>query len=952
MNKFINRFLSFLSLGILCTLTANAIPASKELRIIQQPDGTSLTVRMIGDEYFHCLMTEDGYLIKKNSDGWYNYIGNNGELSLYRASNISDRSVEEIEMLKSIDSETLFNALKNETLMNSRMQKTFLRPRQNSITKSLGESKWDNSDGHDIRAFPTEGEQNVLVILVNFKNDSFTFDADPHAAMDRMMNEVGYDEHGATGSAYDFYYASSNGLFKPSFDVYGPVTLPNNYNFYGQNDYFGNDLNPAQMIIDACDLLDDEIDFTQYDRNEDGFVDNVYVIYAGYGEADTYSDDRIWPHAWYMSEAISRYPEYDGVKLEKYATSNELNCDDEPDGIGTFCHEFAHVLGLPDLYSTVYNENVFSPGAYSALDYGPYNNNKRTPPIFSSYEQYALEWQKPIEITAAETICMLPLTDRPVSYKISADITKPTEYFLFENRQLKSWDRFIPGHGMLVWHIDYNESVWYNNIVNNAATHQYIDIIEADNKQTEATRAGDTFPGNSYFEFNSGSVPEFMNWNKKSVNYPLTAIQESPDGVISFKVLGGGDENSSLYLEASTPKVSKLSNESFSLSWNEVANATGYCLTIFPMEDYDGKTIMTYVDDYKVKNIGNVTSIDITGLEQNTTYAIILYTYSDFNAKAADVVYVNTLSDLFEDSYTKVNVSEISDVTANISWSEIPDAENYFLTVATRSYSDSKGSLIAGFDNKNLPSSEWQKSGLYDSRTNYCGENTPSLKFSKQADYLISPTFDDAIQSISFWCRISREADARLEIIGCDSEGNLITIANMTDISSEGKIVEINSMPDDIRRIAIYYYMGAVELTLNLDDLTLTFAGDVTFTPIAEYDNFEVDASTLSINVTGLEKDTEYFAYVKANNGTVDSKLSRKVMFRTNIESGIENIPMNNNTQISVSNGLISIDNDSQFDVYSIDGKIIAINATNGYMLPNKGVYIIKTSTSTTKIVW
>ena len=174
----------------------------------------------------------------------------------------------------------------------------------------------------------------------------------------------------------------------------------------------------------------------------------------------------------------------------------------------------------------------------------------------------------------------------------------------------------------------------------------------------------------------------------------------------------------------------------------------------------------------------------------------------------------------------------------------------------------------------------------------------------------------------------------------------------MTDISSEGKIVEINSMPDDIRRIAIYYYMGAVELTMNLDDLTLTFAGDVTFTPIAEYDNFEVDASTLSINVTGLEKDTEYFAYVKANNGTVDSKSSRKVMFRTNIESGIENIPMNNNTQISVSNGLISIDNDSQFDVYSIDGKIIAINATNGYMLPNKGVYIIKTSTSTTKIVW
>ena len=786
---------------------------------------------------------------------------------------------------------------------------------------------------------------------MNFANEKFSFDPEPHAALDRMMNEVGYDEYDATGSAYDFYYASSNGLFKPSFDVYGPVDLKYDYSYYGSNDYYGNDLNPADMIIEACELLDDEIDFTLYDRNNDGFVDNVYVIYAGYGEADTFIDDRIWPHAWYMSEAIGRYPEFDGVKLEKYATSNEINDVDDPDGIGTFCHEFAHVLGLPDLYSTVYNSNVFSPGEYSAMDFGPYNNNKRTPPLFSAYEQYSMEWQKPVEITAAETIVMLPLTDRPVSYKISADVTRPTEYFLFENRQLKSWDRFIPGHGMLIWHIDYNESVWYNNIVNNAATHQYVDIVEADNKQTESTRAGDTFPGNTYFEFNSSSTPEFMNWNKKTVNYPLTEIQESADGVISFKVLGGGDETSSLYLKASEPEVSALSFDSFTLQWNEIENAEGYCLTIYPMMDYDGKSIMSYVDDYKVKDVGNVTSVDITGLEQNTTYAVVLYTYSDFNAAVSDVLYVNTISESFEESAPIVAVDNVTDVTADVRWTAIESAENYMLTVATRSYGESKGSLVAGFDNKALPSSDWEKSGLFDSRENYCGENTPSLKFSKQADYLITPTFEDAIQSISFWCRISREGSGRLEIIGCDSEGNFATVAKLTDFSTVGKIFELN-MPDDIHRLAIYYYMGSVELTMNFDDFTLNFAGEVTYNPLPGYDNLSVGAETTNMKIEGLQKDTEYFAYVKANNGSSDSKYSRKLMFRTSAESGIGNVENQSAANIVVLNGVVFVSEDKTFDIYSIDGRMAARQVRGNYQLPSKGMYIIKVGNETSKIVW
>jgi hypothetical protein len=279
------------------------------------------------------------------------------------------------------------------------------------------------------------------------------------------------------------------------------------------------------------------------------------------------------------------------------------------------------------------------------------------------------------------------------------------------------------------------------------------------------------------------------------------------------------------------------------------------------------------------------------------------------------------------------------------------NAENYTLTVATRSYGESKGALVAGFDNKTLPSSEWDKSGLYDSREKYCGENTPSLKFSKQADYLITPMFDDEIQSISFWCRISREGSGRLEVIGCDSEGNLVNVAKLTDFTTTGQIVELN-MPADIHRLAIYYYMGSVELSMNIDDFTLTFAGDVTFTPVDGYDNLLVDGETLSVKVEGLQKDTEYFAFVKSNNGDVDSKMSRKAMFRTLSESGVEKVDKSAEIEVLVSNGLVSVSDMSVFDIYSIDGRLIASQIRGNYQLPNKGIYIVKSSNNAVKIVW
>lgn len=947
MNSLFKKILAGVCIGILGCSAAFAIPASQKLKAMKQPDGSTVLLKMVGDEYFHCLMTEDGYLVKATSDGWYNYISSNGEVSQVRAMNPDMRTASDKQMLASINSEQLFAMLQNNALATSARYQSATGLRK-APQKEL-ESKWDNADGHDIRDFPTEGEQKILIVLVNFPDKKFSLDEDPHAAFDRMLNEVGYDEFGATGSAYDFYTASSHGLFKPSFDVYGPVEVSQPYSYYGENDIYENDLRPGELVKEACELLDEEIDYTQYDRNNDGFVDNVYLFYAGYGEADTYIDDTIWPHAWQLQHALKGTITLDGVEIDKYAMSNEIDDQDYSNGIGTFCHEFAHVLGLPDLYSTVYNSSVVSPGEYSALDYGPYNNSGRTPPMFSIYEQYALEWTKPVDITEAATITLLPLHNRYTAYKINADVTRPVEYFLFENRQQEGWDKFIPGHGMLVWHIDYNPSVWENNIVNNTATHQYIDIVEADNVINTQTRAGDTFPGSASFDFNSSSVPEFINWNKHSVDYPITEIQESPDGVISFKVLGGGDESSSLYLATANPYVSSVSKDSFVLSWESVPEATGYCLTVYPNEDFDGKSIMTYVGDYKLKDLGDVNSVEITELATGKAYSAILYAYNDVNASVANVVYVMTSTDSFESANPIIVADNVDDTWATLQWTAVADADHYLLTVATRQYGESTDALTTGFDNKNLPSSDWQKSALFDSREKYCGENIPSLKFSKAADHLITPTFDNPMQSVSFWCRISREGIAKLQLVGYDKEGSMVDCGTLTEFSEEGTTFEVN-LPDNVYKLGIYYYLASVELTMNFDDLTINFAGEITDTPVAGFDKLSV--AETSAKVTGLEKDTEYVAYVTAvAEDATESKASRAISFRTLLESGIECVQNVAAHKVSMNNGVISL-GEAHYDIYAIDGRLIAKDINGAYQLPAKGIYIVKTAEMTAKVIW
>ena len=840
------KVLTLVCAGMLGVSAAYAVPADPRPFTVTQPDGSTLTIRIVGDEFFHCLMTEDGYLVKKASDGGYNFVDDNGEVMSLRAANAADRTESVKTALLALNPAQTFSELKASTLATSKMWNTQKAQRKLTPQRANGD-EYDNADGHDLRVFPTSGEQNVLVVCVNFSDLKFSFDPDPHAAMTRMMNEVGYSEYGASGSAFDFYTSSSAGQFIPKFDVYGPVTLSSSYSYYGADRGSEIDFRAAEMIKDVLTVLDPDVDFTQYDRNNDGYVDNIYVFYAGYGQADTGLDDVIWPHSYQLQYALGAPIEVDGVKVDKYATSNELNRNDSFDGIGTFCHEFAHVLGLPDLYETSYSSGAFTPGEYSAMDSGPYNGDGYVPPTFSCYERYALEWLNPVVIDQPMTINMAPMTRANVAYKVPASDKNAKEYFMFENRQQESWDSYIPGHGMLVWHIDFDANKWFYNIVNNSATHQGVDIEEADNAQSAQTRAGDPFPGTSgVYEFTGKSRPAFRNWANEIIDYPITEIYESVDGVISMKVKGGGDEKSPMYIASPSAKVTAIDSDKFTMEWGAVANADGYMLTVYAFEDTDGAELYGHVGDYLTKDLGNITSIEITDLDSEQAYVARLYAYNRYNMSAAQEINISTISGDLADSAPMLNVGKVLPTEAELWWTSLPDAEHYQLTVATRTVTESDDKEVASFDNKKLPSSQWYTFGGWETRTGYFGEAAPSLKFSSQGDLIETPVYDKDIHSINLWTRLSREnVSARLEVYGSDgmSKYHVATITEI-DGTEEGTNLVIDNLPYGTRQVSINYYFASKEAILYLDDITVKFVGDINDVAVDGYDDIRVDATS------------------------------------------------------------------------------------------------------------
>lgn len=514
----------FMASALLLPAVSLAIPAKTGVFTMIQPDGSTVKITRIGDERNHRTYTEDGYLLTTDpTTGALVYATADADgliaPSTVTAREIGMRTAGELSFIKTLNRDMIDNAA----------NATERLKRANAASRAANADLPANAGLCDT-PLPLKGSPKVIVVLVEYKDVKFTT---PDAAdyFNAMLNERGFSREGGTGSALDYFIDQSNGQFSPVFDCYGPVTLPNNRAYYGANSALGDDQRPHMMAVHALDALDEEVDLSPYDNDGDGTIDNVYIFYAGQGEATYGPESSVWPHSSDVTKLDSRKHFYDGKLLDHYACSNELypvdgsSTEFKVDGIGTFVHEFSHVMGLPDLYVTDYNSAPFTPGSYDVLDYGPYNNDSRTPPNYSAHERLAVGWIEPPTLRGSGEYTLEPIADTQQAYFIPTE--KENEYFIIENRRQEGWDAYIPGHGMAVWHVDFVKSIWDSNIVNNSATHQYVDLVEADNSRTTVSRDGDLFPGTrGMTEFGFETRPQLKSWGGKTLGLEFTNIRE------------------------------------------------------------------------------------------------------------------------------------------------------------------------------------------------------------------------------------------------------------------------------------------------------------------------------------------------------------------------------------------------------------------------------------------
>lgn len=578
------RFLTLAAMFMLAA-SAFAVPAKRVKRQVQQPDGSVLTVMLRGDENFHYTSTEDGQPLVQRADGAYCYatLDSNGKLtaSAQVAHDVESRGAAELSFLNYYTTESQKVRSLGMERAKQRNARRMARLANRGVVDASGKPvRRVMAGATGGEGIGVTGKRKGLVILVNFKDKKMQ-SKHTQAEWNDYFNKVGYNKYGNNGSVHDYFYAQSYGKLDLEFDVIGPVTVSKNMASYGANDAQGNDIDPAGMIKEACELAyaKEKMDMSQYDWDGDGAVDQVYVIYAGYGEAAGGEANTIWPHEWDIQGGGYSLV-LGGQRIRTYACSSELNGGSGTyiSGIGTACHEFSHCMGIPDFYDTA-GGGCFGMDAWDLMDYGSYGGDGYEPTGYNTYEKWVSGWIEPTILTEPCYIKnMKPLSDAPEACVVFNEANK-NEYYIFENRQLKGTDVALPNHGMLVIHVDYDQKVWFDNEVNNTSNHQRFTVVPADNKLTSETVTGDTYPGTTKStELTDTSKPAATLFNansdgRKFLGKPVTEITEK-DGLISFTFMGG------VNLDAPQPKVMNMTATSFTGGWNAVDGAESYTVEL------------------------------------------------------------------------------------------------------------------------------------------------------------------------------------------------------------------------------------------------------------------------------------------------------------------------------------------------------------------------------------
>ena len=564
---------------LFAAMTAGAVKMKPGINIIKQADGTTITVRAYGDEDLSYFLASDGTLLYQEGTNFY-IAGVKADGTLYStgvlAHEPSMRTIKEISAIKAQNAKAFYNSMETQAKAN-KVRREPMTP-DNSLLPSLGKHK-------------------IPVILVEFSDVEFSVE-NPKATFDKYLNgkelfnkETDPEMGQNYASVAKYFKDMSFGKFEPEFEVFGPVHLGKPLATYGAG--YSSQENMGLLLTDACTAVDDEVDFTQYDSNDDGNIDLIYIIYAGFSQSIAgNSTDCIHPKSGYLSLAKS----FDGMDVKRYGVNNELNGTPADqangpiiNGIGLFCHEFSHCMGLPDLYpksgsiaEACINQNM---DYWSLMDAGEYTANGYRPTAYTAWERERLGWMEIGTLTGPSNVELKSLDEGGAAFRIYNDKDETGhEYYIVENVQNNGWNKNLFGNGLMVTHVDYLSSQFSLGgcKVNNTEGHPRMHVMAADGMfvpeyflgstiedsyitflkehnadlvakyggqvfsidDYKAEAAGDLFPGTSNATSLTDDSQPMKAWtyNGETMGKPITDItNDTEKGIVSFKFMGGGE---------------------------------------------------------------------------------------------------------------------------------------------------------------------------------------------------------------------------------------------------------------------------------------------------------------------------------------------------------------------------------------------------------------------------
>ena len=936
-------------LAAIPTQYINSIPASPHPITVVQPDGSELVIRLRGDEFFNYRTTEDGYLLTKNKEGIFQYAELDSNRKIIstgvRARNVSTRTATEKNLLQRLTPYPDFS-------------------RENQASRMARVSQDETVQQ---RVFPSTGSPKSIVILVNFSDVSFVT-PNPQVAFTNMLNQQGYSANGATGSARDYFIDSSNGVFNPDFVVVGPFTLPQNRVFYGGNDDSGNDKNPRQMVIDACKIAaDNGVDFSIYDTDKDGRVDNVYIFYAGHNEAEGATADAVWPHRWVLNTNVT----HNGARIYDYACSSELrgSTGSTMAGIGTFAHEFGHVLGLVDYYPTN-GEKHHTLSYWNIMDAGAYSNQGRTPPSYSAYDRFYLNWLVPTELKSPQDVSLASLTSSNKAYIITQNgnhnmngkSPSPVEFFTLENRQRTGWDTYLPASGLLVTRIYYNETAWRNNEPNNIATAMGVDIIEADGIASGNTLSGDPFPGST-----NVTVYDPTLRNGTVIGKKLTQIKNE-SGVVTFKFMGGGDAPIILVEKDltlfSTVQGTPSTVQSFKVSGRKLTNNINISLQNGSHYEIKKATDLEWGNNIALSPIDSIVDTTIILIRYNPQapsfsdihYDLVILSSTNadnesfaLSGKSTRPVYVTTP--------VAYDASEMTEGSFIANWQSVDDASGYYISVY--SLSDGVSSLTEGFDNGFQAPFDWQIiSTEMISSSFYSGNSVPAIALKASGDGIVTEEYLIPVTSLSFFIRSMAASNSTLLVEAWDGNQWKVLDNVLITPTVNGTQKYTYSESDNYRRFRLTY--NKVAGNLALDDVSAGFSKKLDFVKRNAWANSNKDT------VNRLVSNTPYYYVVKASDKTLNVDKTIKYENITGYSNVIETATLKDEDasklrhSVSKAEGYVEVylsDLNEPLYIYNSIGQLVKLIESSSYIVrltdltPNQ-IYILKAGKRRAKIVF